>query len=50
MVYPGTGWGAESLMFKTVCNIMAYPKKEKASPFASWVLVNNKEYNAIIWG
>jgi hypothetical protein len=35
-------------MFKTVCHVMAYA--EKASPFASWALVNNREYNAIIWG
>jgi len=34
-------------MFKTVCHVMAY--SEKASPFASWTLINNKEYSNIIW-
>jgi len=36
-------------MLKLICNIMAHPKKEKASPFASWTLINNKEFDDIIW-
>lgn len=37
-------------MFKTVCKIMASAKKEKASPFASWVMVNDLQFKSIIWG
>lgn len=29
---------------------MAYPKREKQSPFASYCLVNNKQFDSIIWG
>jgi len=35
-------------MFKIVCHVMAYT--EKASPFASYVLVNDKQFSGIIWG
>jgi hypothetical protein len=35
-------------MFNIVCHVMAY--SEKASPFASWVLINNKSFDDIIWG
>jgi hypothetical protein len=34
-------------MLAIVCHIMAY--SEKASPFASWILINNKEFDDIIW-
>lgn len=34
-------------MLNIVCHIMAYT--EKSSPFASYCLVNNKEYSNIIW-
>lgn len=37
-------------MFSTVCHVMAYLLQEKQSPFASWTLINNKEFNSIIWG
>ena len=37
----------ECIMFKTVCHVMAYT--EKASPFASWTLINNKSFDDIIW-
>lgn len=37
-------------MFKTVCKIMASAKKEKVSPFASWALINCREFDSIIWG
>ena len=47
-VLTGTGWGVENLMFKIVCHVMAY--SEKQSPFASYCLVNNKQFKSIIWG
>jgi hypothetical protein len=37
-------------MFKLICQTMADAKKEKVSPFASYCLVNNPEFNCIIWG
>jgi hypothetical protein len=29
---------------------MADIKKEKVSPFASWALINCKQFDSIIWG
>ena len=37
-------------MFKIVSYIMACKSREKASPFASYALVNSKEFDSIIWG
>ena len=49
MVCRGTGWVVGN-MFKIVSYTMAYPKREKQSPFASYCLVNNKQFDSIVWG
>jgi len=33
-----------------ICKVMSKTCLEKASPFASYCLVNNPEFNCIIWG
>ncbi len=32
-----------------VCRVMARTAQEKASPFASWALINDVKFSDIIW-
>ena len=36
--------------YMIVCKVMSKKHLEKTSPFASWALINCKQFDNVIWG